>query len=78
MCEIRFPGICVGEASIADHIENIAALGIPRSEAVDPDMMQAACKPCHDQKTRGEQAAGVQRWQGMRKGRRKRRPHPGD
>lgn len=77
MCEIRIPGICAGEASIADHIENIAALGILRRDATDPDLMQAACRPCHALKTRAEQRAGVDA-HNQRRRRRKAKPHPGE
>jgi 5-methylcytosine-specific restriction endonuclease McrA len=79
MCEIRYPGICAGEASIADHIENIAALGIARRDATDPDTMQAACRPCHDQKTAAERQAGIQAHNERRRQRRRLpQPHPGD
>ena len=39
-CEIRIPGVCIGAASQADHIDGIAA---------DPhhNHLRAACVPCH-------------------------------
>jgi 5-methylcytosine-specific restriction endonuclease McrA len=56
-CEIRIEGVCIGAASEADHIDQLAN---------DPQhkRLRAACKPCHRAVTaqqgggaRGHQAA---------------------
>lgn len=48
-CQIRTAGICLGGASMCDHIVNRASGG---THAVTN--LQAACKPCHERKTAGE------------------------
>lgn len=57
-CEIQGPE-CIGEATEDDHI-------IPRSQGGDehdPSNRQAACKPCHAEKTKAERLAGkAKRW----------------
>lgn len=74
-CQLRYPG-CTGQASIADHIVNIASRGVRRADALDPDDLQAVCPHCHQIKTQREAGTG--------KAKRKARtrlpttPHPGD
>lgn len=46
-CQIQYPGICVGHATIADHIV-ATAFGGPE---YDLDNGQAACRPCHNRKS---------------------------
>ena len=64
-CEIRGAN-CVGAATVADHVVPWA-----RGGSNDPSNGQAACDPCHDEKTQAEATEGKNRW--------KRRPlrHPG-
>jgi len=57
-CQLRYPNICTGLATIADHITNLASTGTPRRDAVDPADCQAVCPECHDEKTRRERRAG--------------------
>jgi 5-methylcytosine-specific restriction protein A len=52
-CEILGPR-CQGRATQADHIRNVAAGGNEHDLANG----QGACKPCHDEKTQREAAAG--------------------
>jgi 5-methylcytosine-specific restriction protein A len=52
-CQIRGPR-CLGRATQADHIRNVAAGGAEHDIANG----QGACKPCHDEKTQREAAAG--------------------
>jgi 5-methylcytosine-specific restriction endonuclease McrA len=71
-CQLNYPG-CMGEATIADHIINIASTGQTRAQATNPDDLQAVCASCHDIKTQAERSAGTQR-----PGKRRPRPHPSD
>jgi 5-methylcytosine-specific restriction protein A len=45
-CQIKYPGICIGHATIADHV---LALGLGGQDT--DDAMQAACAPCHNRKS---------------------------
>ena len=48
-CQLRYPGICVGTATVCDHITPLAEGG------ADTDAgCQAACLPCHNRKTSQE------------------------
>jgi hypothetical protein len=49
-CEIRYPGICTGTATIADHIKATAFGGAH----YDITNGQAACVPCHRKKSSDE------------------------
>lgn len=64
-CEIRGER-CLGSATIGDHV-------VPWAQGGSNDISngQAACTPCHDEKTQAEAAYGRNRW--------KRKPprHPG-
>jgi 5-methylcytosine-specific restriction protein A len=77
-CRLQLPG-CVGEATEVDHITNVAALGVSRAQANQPDGLQSACGPCHKVKTQQERTAGIRRHHAERAaaGRRPDEPHPG-
>lgn len=49
-CQIQYPDICTGTATIADHITATAFGGAEH----DPTNGQGACAPCHRRKTAGE------------------------
>jgi 5-methylcytosine-specific restriction protein A len=49
-CQIRYADICVGAATIADHITATAFGGAE----FDPFNGQGACRPCHDRKSSDE------------------------
>ncbi len=78
-CQLRLPG-CTGQASIADHIINLAAHGVSRAEAIDPDELHAVCPHCHQHKTKHETAAGRTKSNAKRAARKKlpAKPHPGN
>lgn len=52
-CQLRTPGVCVGEATDCDHI----------GDRLDhrPENMRAACNPCHQARSsrQGGQSSGV-------------------
>ena len=48
-CQLQYPAICVGNATIVDHIR---ALGLGGADA--DENCEAACAPCHRQKTSRE------------------------
>jgi 5-methylcytosine-specific restriction protein A len=70
-CQLNYPG-CLGEATEVDHAVNIAAIGIQRRDALDPDVCAATCVNCHRLKTIRESQAGRHRK------RRRPRQHPAD
>lgn len=45
-CQLRTPGVCIGEATDCDHI----------GDRLDhrPENMRAACKPCHQLRSSGQ------------------------
>jgi 5-methylcytosine-specific restriction protein A len=59
-CQLHYP-CCTGYATQVDHIANIAETHQSRSDANDPDGLQAVCGPCHQVKTSREAAAGRRR-----------------
>jgi len=73
-CQLRYDG-CIGEATEADHIVNVASLGVARAQAVQPVGLQAVCVPCHRVKTQAERTAGIARHYAQRH--RTDEPHPG-
>lgn len=75
-CQLRYPG-CVHTATEADHRTNIASIGINRTDVINPDDMQAVCRPCHLIKTRHENLATNPR-RHPRRITRPKQPHPGD
>lgn len=55
-CQLRYPGICTGHATVLDHINNT------RGPHYETDAnTQAACHPCNMAKARTEAAAGRRR-----------------
>lgn len=52
-CQLRYDG-CIGTATEADHIRNVANGGNDSKENG-----QAVCVPCHKVKTRREQQEGI-------------------
>ena len=48
-CQLRYPGVCTGTATIVDHIVALGLGGADTDEAC-----QAVCEPCHRQKTSRE------------------------
>lgn len=48
-CQLRYPNICIGTATVADHK---IALGLGGADT--DDAMQAACQPCHNRKSSAE------------------------
>lgn len=49
-CQLRYQGVCIGRATIADHILATKFGGAP----LDLANGQAACKPCSDRKSSDE------------------------
>ena len=60
-CQLGYEG-CTGWYEELDHIEGVAARGLPRrvTEA-SPDEFQCVCRPCHKRKTQwqAQQARGL-------------------
>lgn len=59
-CQLRYDG-CLGHATECDHTINLASVGTPRRDAINPDDCQAVCRPCHAEKTKQERRAGKRR-----------------
>jgi hypothetical protein len=56
-CEIRYPGVCIGRADVADHIDEDGPSVIGNA--------QAACRPCNQAKgylRRMEQSKSAGQW----------------
>lgn len=71
-CQLRGPK-CLGQATMVDHIINVAKIE-DEQLSIDPDdpsNLQAACRPCHEQKTAREANAA------RPKRKREPEPHPG-
>ena len=62
-CQLALPG-CTGWYEDIDHINNLARLGISRSDQRGNYManLQCVCKPCHNQKTQAEAMHGRTWW----------------
>ena len=81
VCRLGYVG-CLGVATIVDH--RIPLSQLPPGAGRDPDLGQAACKPCHDRKTKAETGAAVRAANTRRRDRLKRpdarstAKHPGD
>jgi 5-methylcytosine-specific restriction protein A len=60
-CRLRGPR-CIGKATECDHIINVKSFTDPNQAEADTNC-QAACRPCHQDKTaqEGVQARGAQR-----------------
>ncbi|AID58985.1 homing endonuclease [Mycobacterium phage Gaia] len=56
-CQLGYKG-CTGAMDEIDHIVNVKALKIDRSQANDINNLQAVCLSCHKKKTQAEAAAG--------------------
>jgi 5-methylcytosine-specific restriction protein A len=78
-CQLRYAG-CIGVATEADHIENVAGVGVTRDVAVAVGLMQAVCAPCHKVKTKRETSSAAAESSRNRAARRRLpvQPHPGD
>ena len=70
-CQIRTPGLCIGDANQCDHIGD-------RNDH-RPENMRAACEPCHQQRSSGQggTAAGQARRARATSRYRTPEPHPG-
>jgi 5-methylcytosine-specific restriction endonuclease McrA len=78
VCQIQYSG-CLGAATIVDHRIQLSLL--PPGAGRDPDLGQAACRPCHDRKTKAETGTARRSSWDRRMARRKLpKPdkHPGD
>jgi len=42
-CQLRYPGICLGKATTADHVLPVSKGGKDRA-----DNLRAACQPCNE------------------------------
>jgi 5-methylcytosine-specific restriction protein A len=61
-CQLRYEGVCIGQATQVDHIVNVATIiarGGSRQQADDMGNLGSACVPCHKQKTERERVAGL-------------------
>ena len=78
-CQIAEFG-CLVTATEVDHVINVASLGIPREDANEDHMLQAACSNCHARKTERERRAAHAASNARRAARRHlpSTPHPGD
>lgn len=59
-CVCVVPIACTGRIDTYDHSANIAALGVERSHANDPALIEGFCGPCHLARTQREVSAS--RW----------------
>lgn len=57
-CAGHDASVCTGLIDEFDHVINVKSLGIDRSQANHPDLLQGLCKPCHKKKTQAEAQAG--------------------
>lgn len=80
VCQLQYPG-CTGRIDEMDHVEGLAALGIPRTPVLDANVLQGVCHHCHTIKTQAQAAAGrraaTQRRGGISRTLRDHEPHPG-
>jgi hypothetical protein len=79
-CRLQYPG-CTQRIEEMDHVEGLAALGIPRTPVLDASEIQGACRHCHQIKTQAQAAEGkraaIQRRGGISRTLRYREQHPG-
>lgn len=81
-CRLAYPG-CTQRIEEYDHIEGLAALGIPRTPVLYASEVQGVCKPCHAIKSEQQRREGIERAKQRRGGQISRRyredhePHPG-
>lgn len=79
-CRLQYPG-CTQRIEEMDHIEGLAALGIPRTPVLDARDIQGVCAHCHAIKTQRQAAEGRERAKSQRghisRRYRDQEPHPG-
>jgi hypothetical protein len=79
-CRLAFPG-CTSRIEEMDHIQGLAALGIPRTPVLNAKEIQGVCAHCHAIKTRQQTAEGRERARAARgslsRRQRDHEPHPG-
>jgi hypothetical protein len=56
-CRLQYPG-CTQRIDEMDHIEGLAALGIPRTPVLNAKEIQGVCRQCHQIKTQAQAAEG--------------------
>lgn len=81
-CRLQYPGICTGRIDEFDHPDGLAAHGQQRTAVRHASELQGVCSPCHGEKTKGQQKAGIANAIATRGSLSKRyrdhEPHPGD
>jgi hypothetical protein len=79
VCQLHYPG-CTERIDEFDHIEGLAALGIPRTPVLNASEIQGACRHCHAIKSEAQRREGIERAIAKRgslsKRYRDREPHP--
>jgi hypothetical protein len=80
-CQLHYEG-CTERIQEFDHIEGLAALGIPRTPVLNAHEIQGVCTHCHAIKTERQRREGIARARERRGGNLSRRyrdvePHPG-
>ncbi len=80
VCQLQYPG-CTQRIEEMDHIEGLAAQGIPRTPVLNAKEIQGGCQHCHAIKTQQQIAEGRDRARQQRGGLSRRQrdhePHPG-
>lgn len=59
---------CTGSIEEMDHVEGLAALGIPRTPVLSANDIQGVCRHCHAIKTDGQRRDGIARAKARRGG----------
>lgn len=79
-CQLRYPSSCTHVATEVHHTNSIAARGLRRADAIDPEECVAVCGPCHKFVTERQRRAGQLRSESIRRkrGRLPVQPHPGE
>lgn len=79
-CRLQYPG-CTQRIEEMDHVEGLAALGIPRTPVLNAADIQGVCAHCHQIKTQQQAADGrrdaIQRRGNVSRRFRDQEPHPG-
>lgn len=73
-CRLNYQG-CTHQIDEFDHIQGLAALGIPRTPVLNAEDIQGVCKPCHAIKSEAQRVAGYKAFRA--KHYREPEPHPG-
>ncbi len=80
LCQLQFDG-CSQRIDEMDHVEGLAAAGIPRTPVLNAQSIQGVCKHCHAIKSEQQRRAGIaqaiERRGSLSKRYRDREPHPG-